>query len=178
MNLQTERLIIREYVKEDWQQVHIYSSNPEVVKFQGWGPNTEEQTKVFIEYVLDTQTQESRKDFQLAITLKSTGQLIGGAGMVLGTKAQADIGYTLNPDFWGQGYATEAARALLVFGFGEMNLHRITATCDPTNIGSCKVLEKIGMTREGHLRENMWCKDRWRDSYLYSILEREFVQHQ
>jgi len=71
-------------------------------------------------------------------------------------------------------YATEAARALLTFGFGQLRLHRIFATCDPANTASARVLEKIGMQREGLLREHEWVKGRWRDSFLYAILDHEW----
>lgn len=85
-----------------------------------------------------------------------------------------EMGYVVNPDYWGQGIATEAAHLLIKFGFQEMKLHRIFATCDPRNIGSAKVLEKIGLTKEGRIREHKLIRDGWRDSFLYSILEHEW----
>lgn len=84
------------------------------------------------------------------------------------------FGNIINPDFWGMGYATEVAKLLIKLGFREFNLHRIYATCDPRNIGSSKVLEKIGMIFEGRMRENLLMKDEWRDSLLYSILDKEW----
>jgi RimJ/RimL family protein N-acetyltransferase len=84
------------------------------------------------------------------------------------------IGYCLNRDFWGKGYGTEVARALITFGFEQLNLHRIYATCDPQNTASAHVLEKAGMQREGHLRERKWVKGRWRDFLLYAVLDREW----
>jgi RimJ/RimL family protein N-acetyltransferase len=73
------------------------------------------------------------------------------------------------------GYATEVSKLLIEFGFETLNLHRIFATCDPRNVGSYKVLEKIGMTKEGRIREDLLLKDGWRDSLLYSILEQEWI---
>lgn len=84
------------------------------------------------------------------------------------------LGFCLNRHFWGKGYGTETANALLRFGFQQLDLHRIYATCDPSNNASAHVLEKIGMQREGHLREHKWAKGRWRDSLLYAILESEW----
>jgi RimJ/RimL family protein N-acetyltransferase len=69
---------------------------------------------------------------------------------------------------------TEAARAVLRFGFTELKLHRIFATCRPANIGSARVLEKLGMQREGHFRQHRWMKGAWHDSYLYAILDHEW----
>ena len=89
-------------------------------------------------------------------------------------------GYCLNRDYWGHGYATEAAQAVISFGFEQLGLHRIFAICDPCNVASWRVLARAGMRREGHLLEDRWQKGQWRDSYLYAILEREWerVQHQ
>jgi RimJ/RimL family protein N-acetyltransferase len=89
-------------------------------------------------------------------------------------KNEGYIGYCLNRQFWGQGYATETARALLEFGFNKLNLHRIFATCDPANAASRHVLDKIGLTYEGHFRENVYCKGEWHDELFYAILEKEW----
>ena len=86
-----------------------------------------------------------------------------------------EIAYIVNPDYWGKGIATEAAKLLIEFGFKELNLHRNYAKCDTRNIGSDKVLGKIGMTMEGRMREDLLIKDGWRDSLLYSILEHEWI---
>jgi RimJ/RimL family protein N-acetyltransferase len=80
------------------------------------------------------------------------------------------MGYLISPAAQGQGYATEAARALLDFGLTTGGLHRITATCDPENTGSVRVLEKIGMSREGHLRDHFLIRGAWRDRLLYAKL--------
>lgn len=71
-------------------------------------------------------------------------------------------------------YASEAAEAIIGFGFKDLNLHKIFATCDPNNIGSAKVLENIGMSKEGRLRRHKYEKGKWRDSFIYSILEQEY----
>jgi RimJ/RimL family protein N-acetyltransferase len=87
---------------------------------------------------------------------------------------EADIGYELDPRFWGWGYATEVAHKLLEFGFQTLGLHRIWACCVAENQGSAHVLKKIGMQQEGHLRENEWMKDRWWDTLLFGILRQEW----
>lgn len=174
--LQTDRLILRDFVVDDWRATHIYGSNPEVVRYMEWGPNDEATTRAFIERVVAFQHDQPRRDFELAITLREGGQLIGGCGFhVSDPQNRAGwLGYILARKHWGQGYATETARALLRFGFENFGLHRIWATCDPRNVASAHVLEKIGMRREGHLRENKLQRGSWRDSYLYAILEEEF----
>jgi RimJ/RimL family protein N-acetyltransferase len=114
--------------------------------------------------------------YHLAIVLRATDRLIGGCRIEIRNAASVsgDIGYVLASDAWGRGYATEATRALLDFGFQGLALHRIWATCDVENRASARVLEKIGMEQEGHLRQNVRRKGEWRDSYLYAILEPEW----
>ncbi len=90
------------------------------------------------------------------------------------TNRQGEIGYIIHPDYWAKGYATEVSKLLIEFGFSTLNLHRIFATCDPRNLGSAKVFEKIGMTKEGKIRQDLLLRDGWRDSLLYSILKHEW----
>jgi RimJ/RimL family protein N-acetyltransferase len=87
---------------------------------------------------------------------------------------QGDIGFELDPSYWGQGYASEAARAMLEFGFTEIDLHRIWARCNAENDGSVRLLEKLGMQREGRLRENEYFKGRWWDTMIFAVLESEW----
>ena len=171
--LETERLLLRELVQEDWAAVHRYGSDPEVSRHMDWGPNTEEDTTAFLAMVLATQRAQPRVDFQLAVVLKHDDRLIGACTLVFTDvpSREASLGYAYERAAWGQGYATEAARAMLAFGFGELGQHRIWATCAPANVGSSRVLEKIGMQREGYLRDHRWMKGHWRDSLLYAILE-------
>jgi len=79
----------------------------------------------------------------------------------------------MRPEYWSRGIGTEAAGALIRFGFEKLGLHRIIAKCDPMNMASWRVMEKTGMRREGRLRENVKIRGEWRDSLLYSILEHE-----
>jgi ribosomal-protein-alanine N-acetyltransferase len=173
MEFITTRLVIREFQFTDWIDVHGYASNPEVITHMLWGPNTEEETQAFVIHTIDMQRKSPRMDYEFAITLKSTGKLIGGAG-IHASDRQGEIGYCFHPDYWRQGYASEAALEILRFGFKELDLHRIFATCRPNNISSSNVMKKIGMTYEGHLREHMYYKEKWHDSFQYSILEHEF----
>ena len=89
---------------------------------------------------------------------------------------QAQIGFTLSRLYQKQGYATEAVRRLLDYLFGELHLHRVTATCDVENLASVKLLERIGMRREAHLIENVWFKGAWGSEYSYALLHREWSQ--
>lgn len=176
--IQTKRLRLRDFEKGDWKSVHDYASDPEVVRYVDFGPNTEEESKNFIQRTLAHQKEQPRNNFSLAIVLKAKNALIGGCGIYVSNPDNREgyIGYVLNRNFWGQGYATETARALVEFGFNQLKLHRIFATCDPQNVASAHVLEKIGMQLEGHFRENGWVKGKWRDSLVYAVLDHEWMR--
>lgn len=169
MQLETKRLWIREYRPEDWESVHAYASDPEVVRYMLWGPNSEEETRAFVQEVLRAANDHPRTDYDLALVTKDGNQLIGGCSLVLDGQ-NGEIGYCLHPAYWRQGYASEATRELIRWAFAKKGLHRISATCRPDNKGSAGVLEKVGMVREGHLREHLYSKGRFHDSYLYAIL--------
>ena len=132
--------------------------------------------KAFVQMFLAQQQEEPRTKVQLAVTLKSNRQLIGNCGirMKSADAHEGDIGYELSPDHWGHGYATEAARAIVAFGFTQLKLHRISSWCIAENVGSAHVLEKLGMQLEGCLRQNEYFKGRWWDTLLYAILADEW----
>jgi RimJ/RimL family protein N-acetyltransferase len=174
--VRTERLALRDLKESDWEAIHSYASDPEVARYMDWGPNTKEDTENFIQQAIANQREQPRRNYTLAIALKVEDTLIGGCGIHVSNPDNREgwLGYCLNRHFWRSGYATETARGLLEFGFTQLNLHRIFATCDPANVASARVLEKIGMQREGHLRQHKWAKGAWRDSFLYAILDYEW----
>jgi len=173
VELATQRLLLRDFVPGDLADIHAYGREPEVVRYMDWGPNTEAQTADFLKRKLAAQRALPRAEYELAVVLKETGRVIGGIGLRLSRPAHraGDMGYVFNPQHWGRGYCTEAAAAIIAFGLGELGLHRIYAICDPDNRASARVMEKIGMTYEGRLRDYTWKKEKWRDSLIYAILE-------
>jgi ribosomal-protein-alanine N-acetyltransferase len=179
MKLETERLILRDFVKDDWGRVLEYQSDPLYLRYYEWTERTPEAAQEFVGWFLDHQKQTPRIKYQLAITLKSNHLLIGNCGIRMDhAKAfQADIGYELDPRHWNHGYATEAAHAIVDFGFSRFGLHRVWSWCVADNLGSAHVLEKLGMRREGHLRENEYYRDRWWDTLMYAILVDEWQMH-
>ena len=174
--LRTERLLLREFEEEDWRAVQAYQSDPSYLRFNPWSERTEEDVRAFVRLFLEAQDERPRRRFQLAIVLPEDGRLIGNCGVRINDRErrEGNIGYELDPDYWGRGYATEAVRAILGFGFGELGLHRVWAECVAANVASARVLEKLGMRREGHLRENFWTSEGWADSFLYAILDHEW----
>lgn len=173
MNIMTDRLLLREFIMEDWEAVHQYASDPQTVAYMIWGPNTPDETKNFLVRCMHMQEQNPRWDYDFAVIEKATNRLIGGCNLHI-DETNGEIGYCFHKDYWGKGFGTEAAKALLSFGFEKLGLHRIYATCRPENRGSSRVMEKVGMRQEAHLRQHFRFRDSWQDSYLYAILEQEW----
>jgi [ribosomal protein S5]-alanine N-acetyltransferase len=175
MILTTDRLLLREFAENDWPAVLAYQSDPRYLRLYHWTERSAEDVQTFVQMFIGYQREQPRYRFQIAIVLRAEGRLIGNCGVRKKSPdaLEADMGYEIAPPYWGQGYATEAARAILAFGFDELKLHRISATCLADNLASARVLEKIGMGLEGRLRENDWFKGRWWDTLLYAILEHE-----
>ena len=181
MELITDRLILREFRADDWPAVLAYQRDPRYLRLYAWTERTPEAVQDFVQMFLDHQQADPRLKFQLAVTLKETGHLIGNCGIRLDATEthEGNIGYELSPEEWGQGYATEAARAIVRFGFTELKLHRIWSWCVADNVGSARVLEKLGMQHEGRLRHKEYYKGRWWDHLVYGLLEEEWrAQHE
>lgn len=176
MIVTTERLRLREFVAEDWAAILAYQSEPEYLHYYAWTERTEEDVRAFVARFLSWQAQRPRLKFQLAVTLREAGRLIGTCGIRLAEAgaSEGELGYELAPAEWGQGYGTEAAAAMVRFGFEQLGLHRIWGHCVAENVGSQRVMERLGMKREGRLREREWFKGKWWDVMLYGILDWEW----
>jgi RimJ/RimL family protein N-acetyltransferase len=174
--VRTERLLLREFRQDDFDDVHAYATQPEVVRFMDWGPNTLDETQAFLDRSFEAQGRWPRDDVNLAVEHLAHGRVIGAIRLGVNKPAErsADIGYSFNRDYWRQGIATEAARALAGVAFGVLGFHRVWAWCDERNHGSYGVMEKLGMRREGRLLENVHVKGERRTSLLYAILAHEF----
>jgi ribosomal-protein-alanine N-acetyltransferase len=176
MFLTTPRLLLREIEESDWQAVLAYQSDPEFLRFTPWTYRTEEDVRRFVQLFLDWREEQPRQKFQFAIILQNEGTFIGNCGIRINSSNvwEAEIGYELDRRYWRYGYATEAAQMLLAFGFRELHMHRIYAHCIAENVASASVLERLGMTCEGRLREAEWMQMRWWDCLLYAILDHEW----
>lgn len=179
MRIETERLVLREFSQDDIAEVVAYWSDPRYQRYYPEIPDIGQAVGELVRRFVAAQTEQPRRVRQLAITLKTDGRLIGNCGMRVNNPAlrEGNIGYELNPDHWGRGYATEAARAMLALGFDELRLHRIWAECVADNLASARVLEKLGMRREAHFHEHQWYRDRWWDTLIYAMLETECPAH-
>jgi RimJ/RimL family protein N-acetyltransferase len=190
MELETDRLMLREFADSDWQSLAAYRAEREFGQFYSPSALTEQRARDLVGSFISWRSDEPRRHFQLAVTLKEGGVLIGTAGLrcrpligpliefgATGTADEADIGYELGPAWWGRGYASEAARALVSFGFNQLRLHRIWAWCVADNAASVAVLHRLGMKQEACLRQAERLDDRWADVAVYAILADEWPEH-
>ncbi len=173
----TDRLILRSFVEEDLQRFSEYRSDPEVARYQSWNtPYSLEQAKYLYTEMGKTEPGTPGEWYQIAVVRNDHPGIIGDCGFEIKKydRQQAEIGFSFSPQFQKQGYATEAVRGLLDYLFSSFNLHRVIAICDAENQASVRLLERLGMRREGHYIENIWFKGKWGSEYLYAVLANEW----
>lgn len=176
-HIETERLDIRELRgAEDFDAVHDYAQDARLCEFLNWGPNTEEDTRAFLDAAKGHQGEIPRQCYELAVVRKDDNKLVGHAslGITHFDHKEGELHCIVSRKYWGKGYASEAIHALLAFGFDVLTLHRLFATVDPENPGAAAMLESNGMQREAHIREHRWIRGQWRDSLMYSLLDYEW----
>ncbi|WEG72662.1 GNAT family N-acetyltransferase [Vagococcus intermedius] len=168
--LQTERLIIRDYQKEDSEEALGFLGNKEAMYYLPEEVMTYEEVASFIK------KQETKKEYY-AVVLKETNQVIGHLYFTafFGDHSY-EIGWVFNPKFHKKGYASESAEALMDYGFKELGIHRIIATCQPENIGSNKMMGQLGMRLEGEFKQCIPVNNGWWDENYYAILVSEWTQ--
>ena len=171
--IETQRLIIRQFELQDWEAVRSYTGDATVMTYIEEGQMSEAQTKQFVE------KNSSDQGEAFPVLLKSQNQLIGH--MIFHPwfgHLTYEIGWVFHPIYQGKGYATEAAKTLLRYCFENLQAHRIIATCQPENPASYRVMEKIGMNREGHFRKCIYRgQNIWWDEYFYAILDEEWIRN-
>ncbi len=171
--IETERLIIRRFIEEDWKDLYEYLSDEEVVKFEPYDVYSEEQTKI-------EAINRSKMDSFYAVCLKENNKLIGNIYLEKGEFDTWELGYVFNASYQKKGYALEATKKLLDLAFTEWKARRIIAMCNPLNKNSWKLLERLNMRREGTLIQNIYFKcdsngqPIWSDTYEYGILKSEW----
>src|SRR5262252_6613211 len=169
-SLQTARLTLRSYSAADIPDLIRLAGAREVAAttLRIPHPYTEQDGRNFIEACAGKSGPETR----FAITLTSDGQLYGGIGLGMDEPHKhAELGYWLGVPYWGQGFATEAARAMIRYGFETLSLHRIYASYIPENVASGRILQKIGMRREGYLRCHVCKWGEFHDLEFYGMLK-------
>jgi RimJ/RimL family protein N-acetyltransferase len=176
--LTTDRLHLRPFTPHDLNALNAYESLPEVTRYLYWEPRDRPTTQTFLDKKITRTTLLDEGDaIDLAITLRTTGELIGNTLLIWTSRQhrQGEIGYVLHPHHHGHGYAPEAAREMLRLGFTDLNLHRITGRLDTRNTASARVLEKLGMRHEATLIDNEIVKGEWTSETIYAMLHTEWT---
>ncbi len=168
------RVELRPITPGDWRALHLWGGDERACRYQSWGPNTPDRSREFTaEAAAAWQATPIRRRVYVATV---EGDVIGSGELRIHSERhrQGEIQYIVNPRWWGRGVATQVGRRLLHVAFIQLDLHRVFATCDPRNIGSQRVLTKLGMTVEGTLRHTMKLSDGWRDSTVCGVLRDEW----
>lgn len=184
MNLpiETERLRLRKY--EDWDVADIleFSSDADfwLARNTDWEVSAD-GVRAYWQAQWEIDPSSDPKWFALLIELKATGKVVGDVGIGVVKREEqrhGTIGWLLGRKYQGQGLATEAARAMLEFGFEQMGLRRITASTGADNLRSWQLMERLGMRREAHFRESHLVEGEWRDEFVYALLADEWRARQ
>lgn len=179
MEIITERLRLRTVENEDLDKVHYLLMCPETALFNPSGhpdgiADTYQMVKTWAE-----QEKESvdRKNYTFYIETIVEGEFVGliNISIIKVKYRNSEVWFKLVPEMWNKGYATEALKRIIEFGFTQLNLHRIEAGCAVDNIASYKIMEKTGMIREARRRKILPLKDGWSDNYEYAILDQDYL---
>jgi RimJ/RimL family protein N-acetyltransferase len=175
--IETERLLLRPYTDANLDALYAMRSRPDVLRYLPEEVQTREEVAAALErrkrrgVLLD-----EGAGLVLAVERRDIAGVIGDVSLFWASREhrQGEIGYIFHPDHQGKGFATEAARVMLRLGFEDLGLHRIAARCDARNAASWRLMERLSMRREAHLRENEFIKGDWTDELVYALLAREW----
>ncbi|WP_084633262.1 GNAT family N-acetyltransferase [Pleomorphomonas oryzae] len=173
---ETNRLLLRPFAAGDWTEYAAYHARPDVYAFLYREAPTGTALREQFDRVLRPRFESDGDVYRLAVTLKDGGAIAGEVMLKLESRdaLQAEVGYIFSPAHAGKGYATEAVAAMLAIGFDTLGFHRIFARLDAANLGSVGVVERLGLRREAHLRENDRFNGKWGDEYVYALLRSEW----
>jgi [ribosomal protein S5]-alanine N-acetyltransferase len=174
--IQTERLAMRDFVPEDFASVHAYGSDPEVTRYTAFGPNTPEVTTEFLQRACAEASGPERTNFSFAAIHRPTNQLIGSCGLMRSDAngPQYGFGYVLHRDWWRRGFGREMAGALVEFGFRELGAHRLWAQVFVGNVGSARIIERLGFREEGVALQSFYVRNTWYDVRTFAMLRKEW----
>jgi RimJ/RimL family protein N-acetyltransferase len=170
--------MLRPFAETDLDDVYAYQSRPDVVRYLYW----EVRDRAGVAEALRAKAAASHltregDHLTLAICLPGDGVVIGEALLkwISVQHRQGEVGFVLNPEYHGHGYATEAAREMLRLGFEVVGLHRIAGHCDARNVSSAAVMSRLGMRQEAHFVQNEIFKGEWGDELIFAMLASEWA---
>ena len=181
IELESERLIFRKFRYSDVTDIRTWLGNPENMQYRFNEPWSDDEISGYLNYAIKYAESENCVSFRYAIVLKSQNKIIGSCELDYTDQDPSEIAWDIHRDYWCKGYGTEVGKTLLKFGFETLKLRRIIATCNTLNIGSWRIMEKIGMRREGCFirccQGNSILNHQWCDKFQYAVLREEYLQH-
>lgn len=173
---ETERLLLRPFVRSDYADYVAYHSQPDVYRYLLSAPPTERELGEKFARVLDAKFETDSDVYRLAVIAQNGHFVLGEVMIELVNQSagQGEIGYIFNPEYGRQGFATEAVKEILRIGFEILHFHRLFARLDATNGGSVRLLERLGLRREAHLVQNHRFNETWIDECIYALLRAEW----
>jgi ribosomal-protein-alanine N-acetyltransferase len=178
ISLSSARLLIQDLSWDTLEFIHRLHSMPEVQEYATLDiPKSISESKNYLEKYINQQANWPRSEYGFCILFDQKPVGLIGLSDSLNKFRSAELWFKLSPEYWGKGFTTEAASILLEFGFKEILLHRIEAGTATENLASIKVLEKIGMKREGIRRKILPIRGEWKDNFHYAILDEDFSQN-
>jgi RimJ/RimL family protein N-acetyltransferase len=169
--------VLRPYEERDFDALYAMQSDAEVARWLYNEPRDHAEVRDLLgRKIAGSEWREEGDWLSAAVVLRESGDVVGDLALhwVSNEHRTGEIGFTFDPARQGNGYATEAARAVLRLAFEDFGLHRVIGRAEPRNSASTRVLEKLGMRKEAHLVENEWVKGEWQSEVVYALLDREW----
>lgn len=187
VSLTGAKVTLREFRPDDVDAAHEIVGDDAVTRWLSFDSRDRVQTSAMLAAAVERARSQPRGEYYLAVVqpengapvgegaLVGDGALVGFARLGLTGIEAAKLGYAIRHDRWGHGYATDAVRTILDFGFRVLRLHRVSAAIGPDNAASIRVVTRLGFRPEGRLRDHVYTNGAWRDSLLYSVLAPEWA---
>ena len=179
LHLKTERLVIRDFVEDDWRSIVARTTQAEVARYMPWDTTTWAEQEKVVAWIREQQTLTlTTFGKYIEFAIEREGEAIGDVGFKRLSEVNkvAEIGWDLDPAFQGMGYATEATAALMDWCFRNLHLHRLISVCDARNTGSYRLMERLGMRREAHHVKSTFIKGEWVDDLVYAVLKDDWLR--
>lgn len=174
LRLTGERTVLREFRHADVDDVLGIVGDDRVTTWLSYDNRDRAEAATMVHQAISAAREQPRIVYFLTVALPDDDRLIGFVRLALGGVQAAKLGYAISADHWGRGYATDAASTMIAFGLHRLGLHRISAAIGPDNEASIAVAKHLGMSYEGRIRHHVLTNGAWRDSLLYSILDRDY----
>ena len=168
-------VVLREFREDDVDDVLALIGDDRVTSWLSFDSRTRADADTMLAGVAQRRQQQPRTEYYLAVTPNDADdRCVGFVRLAFDGVRAGKLGYAVAHDWWGKGIATDAARTMTDYAFGELELHRVSAAIGPDNAASIRMAENLGMSREGVIRHHVFTNGQWRDSLLYSVLAEEW----